>query len=323
MRSIDFLRNYIRLQKLPFLASFLENLSTLCSHTFSKFSNKFAQKSSKFSNKARYARSLITLLKISLSCSLLFSSNISFAEISLLDSARNLEHLNNNPLITKTIKKKIKPYLIRENHPAKAILDQIFSNSRVITNKETFTLAGFEILHYQPYTHIFVASHPLLPGYLVKGYLDSELYIKDHKKGWEWLVSRCEGARNVRKIIKEKNLKHFEAPHKYLYPLPANGASGSKQPIILIVDDMNLYSLEQAQSIWKSIYDREILKELSIILKNGYSSTYLPFNIPPTRTGKFACIDTEHPKRKLKLKAVKQFLSSESALYWDKLTKKN
>lgn len=255
---------------------------------------------------------------------MLFSSSIAFAEISFIEeSARTLAHLNDNPLITKKIKQKIEPFLIKASHPAKIALDQIFSYSRVITNKDTFIEAGFNILHYQPYTHIFVASHPLLPGYLVKGYLDSEHYIKDHKKGWEWLASRCQGAKNVRKLIKKEKLKHFSAPHKYLYPIPFKNASGSKQPVILVVDNMDLYSLEEAKNIWKSINDHEILDELFIILKNGYSSTYLPFNIPPSHNGKFACIDTEHPKRRLKLKSVKQFLSPEAALYWDELTKKN
>jgi len=57
---LDFLRNYICLLKLPFLASLSLNFSTRCSHMLSKFIDKSAQKASIFSNKANYAKSLLT-----------------------------------------------------------------------------------------------------------------------------------------------------------------------------------------------------------------------------------------------------------------------
>jgi hypothetical protein len=59
MRLLDFLRNYICLIKLPFLASLSLNFSTICSYMLSKFINKSTQKKSIFSSKANYARSLL------------------------------------------------------------------------------------------------------------------------------------------------------------------------------------------------------------------------------------------------------------------------
>ena len=59
---IDFLRNYICLQKSPFLASLLLNFSTICTHMLSKFINKPAQKASILSSKANYARSLMNVI---------------------------------------------------------------------------------------------------------------------------------------------------------------------------------------------------------------------------------------------------------------------
>ena len=57
--SIDFFRNSIGLLKLPFLTSLSQNFSTLCLHRLSKFVDKSAQKSSIFSIKASFERSLI------------------------------------------------------------------------------------------------------------------------------------------------------------------------------------------------------------------------------------------------------------------------
>ena len=55
---LDFFRNSISLLKLPFLTSLSQNFSTLCLHRLSKFVDKSAQKSSIFSIKASFERSL-------------------------------------------------------------------------------------------------------------------------------------------------------------------------------------------------------------------------------------------------------------------------
>ncbi len=58
---LDLLRNYIRLIKWIFLASFSPNFSTICPHMLSKFDKKSIQKSHIFSSKANYARSLLLI----------------------------------------------------------------------------------------------------------------------------------------------------------------------------------------------------------------------------------------------------------------------
>ena len=55
---LDFFRNSISLLKLPFLTSLSQNFSTLCLHRLSKFVDKSPQKSSIFSIKASFERSL-------------------------------------------------------------------------------------------------------------------------------------------------------------------------------------------------------------------------------------------------------------------------
>jgi manganese/zinc/iron transport system substrate-binding protein len=60
---LDFLNHFIRSTKLPFLASFSQNFSTMCSHMLSKFLDKSAQKWLILATKASYARSLLKLMR--------------------------------------------------------------------------------------------------------------------------------------------------------------------------------------------------------------------------------------------------------------------
>lgn len=231
----------------------------------------------------------------------------------------SIPNFDDNPLLTSSIKKKIKPFLIPSNHPAKSALDTIFYSSRAIENENTLQDAGFITLFNQPYSFIRVAKHPTVPGYLFKIYLDSELRQKENKQGWEWLVHRCEGAENVRNLIKTKKMKRFSVPDKWIYPLPI--CKLVLQPIILLVTDMKLTSHEESIDAWKNKITREHLKELYCILSHGFASSHLIWNIPYSKSGKFACIDTEHPKRLPEYREVKQYLSTDMCAFWDKLVK--
>lgn len=231
-------------------------------------------------------------------------------------------NLISNPSITKEMQKEIKPYCLPEKHPLVKSLDDIFANARVIENEETFAAAGFKVLFSQPSSYIKVAKHPKIPGYLFKLYLDNETRKKDNLDGWKWLVKRCMGAENVRNLIKRKKLKYFTVPDKWLYPLPLLVPHHStQQPLILIVQDMELVSGEETKQMWRLAKKKQI-DELFMILSHGFSSCYLAQNIPYSQKGKFACIDTEHPKRNLNYHHVEAYLSPPMKNYWKKLTKK-
>ena len=233
-------------------------------------------------------------------------------QISCLQGALHTEHLDDE------MQSLMKPYFLPLNHPLKNSLDMIFSNGRVTENQETFANAGFITLFTQPTSLITVARHPLLPGLLLKLYLDSETREKDGIAGWRWLVNRCKGAENVRKLIKRKKLKYFSVPDKWIYPLPEKAY---QQPVILIVTDMDLTSESDTKYAWKHLTTTKHLDELFCILSHGFSSCYLATNIPYSKSGKFACIDTEHPKRKLSYNHVKAYLSPQMRAYWNGLIK--
>lgn len=224
--------------------------------------------------------------------------------------------------VSNDIFREIKPFQLPSNHPARPILDDIFEDSHhILRNIDTFTGAGFITLFKQPLSHIIVAKHPNLKGYLVKAYLDSKANGKNTDPGWKWLVRRCQGAENIRKLIRKKNLKHFTVPDKWIYMTDPKAYNPAKQNIILIVTDMNLVSKDESRYAWKNLVGKEHLDELYCIFSHGYSSCWLVSNIPYTKDGKFSCIDTEYPKRSMDYERARKYFNDEMKEYWDLLIK--
>lgn len=274
-----------------------------------------------------YAKSKNLLDKIwkKLDAKLLGRSIPDTAAKKLIDNhyrALTYPHLENNPGIDNDMAKIITPFLMPVNHPIKQSLDKIFETSRAIRNEKSFDDAGFNTLFIQNlHSFIRVAKHDALPGYLLKVYLDSEPN-KRAKKGWEHLSNRCEGAENVRQLIKSKKIVNFTVPDKWLYVLPPNIPSTSKdQPVLLIVTDMNLVSDSKTEEAWKTKATHELLDELYCIISHGYGSSGLIRNVPYTKDKIFTFIDTEKPKKTPNYSKARHYLSHEMRAYWDSLVK--
>ncbi len=234
--------------------------------------------------------------------------------------------VKNNPLLNKSIKKQIEPYLLPGNLWMTPLLDHIFSVSRVIFNEDSLRQAGFSILFKQPRSFIVVASHPVIPGFLFKLYLDTELRLKNNEPGWKWFTRRCAGAKIIRSVIEKKKIKYFKVPTKYIYVLPPHTIP-SKMPgidpklAVLIVQDMNLVNDELNYAAWRHLVTPEILDELYIIISRGNGSSYRPDNIAYTHSGTFAFIDTEYPNKSPDYQSIRPYLNSEMCNYWDRLVK--
>lgn len=245
------------------------------------------------------------------------NSQVESKEFHLETKAQQIE-LDQNVFFSNKMKKKIQPYLLPANHPAKAILDAIFSYNNVLKDELSFSNAGFITKTVTHASCIHVAVHPALPEYIFKIYLNNQRLLKGEKLGWKRLANRCEGADNVRKLIQKKKLKHITVPDKWLYIIPTH--SLTNQPILLIETNMNLVSDTVSNAAWKQA-SKDVIDELYCILSHGYASSYVGPNIPYTVNGTFACIDTEYPKRKIKYNYVHDFLSNDMRAYWDSLIK--
>jgi hypothetical protein len=242
-----------------------------------------------------------------------------FLTLSFTVSAFAYPNFEDNPYLDTKMRSLIAPHLLPLDHPAKPLLDLIFSQSRVVENKKSLLDAGFIILAEMPTSYVIVAKHPSIPGYVFKLYLDSEKRCKRKIPSWQWLTRRCQGAKKIREIIQKKKLRYFIVPDKWLYILPLYPLSqeSNPQPIILIETEMELY--HNSKLAWKTFIKPKHLDELYTILKSGYGSTHLDVNVPYTLRRKFVFIDTESPKRSPNLTRVKKYLSSDMQNYWDTL----
>lgn len=214
-------------------------------------------------------------------------------------------------------KKKYAKYLLPDTHPLKVNLDKIFS-FHVLANQDTFLKAGFDNNQPQAVSKVLVARHPLLPNHLVKAYLGNDTSNKGKKTGPEWLISRCKGAMEIKKLIGKYKIKNFTVPQKWIYVTPQN-------ELVLLVTDENIVSSEETIDAWKNKVNKKVLDELYIILSQGLASCYVLANIPYTKRGIFSCVDTEDSTQKYKYDIVRSSLSPEMQKYWDKITqnKKN
>jgi hypothetical protein len=220
------------------------------------------------------------------------------------------------------MKRVMAPYLLPLQSRLKPILDKIFAyKGRVIKNNDSLKRAGFTILFSQKRSRITVVKHPKLPGYLLKIYLDSKKIRKDGMVGWELLTTRCVVAQKIKSIIRKEKMRNYIVADKWLYPLPvpSKKQKGNVEPVVLVVKDMQIYGRGESRRAWQEKATKRHLRELYGILGRGYGSAFLQGNIPYTKAGKFAFIDTEYDKRKIPLDHVKHCLSSKMRLFWDRI----
>ncbi|MDP1881118.1 MAG: hypothetical protein Q8K60_09295 [Parachlamydiaceae bacterium] len=239
-----------------------------------------------------------------------------------IDDLCNID-FNYNTHIPSSIQKQFKPYLIPFNHVMKPVLDRLFA-TRVTQEKKTLMNAGFKIIDRRSRSFICVVSHPDLTGYLLKLYLDRDKRKKYGRPSWEWLVKRCEGAEKIHGIISKFSIKHFVCAKKWIYSLPENpppplSKKYTRHLAVLLVKDMQLVSEEENYAAWKNKIREEQLDELYILVTRGKGSSYRPDNLPFTKNGTIAFIDTEYPDKGPDFDSIREFLNTSMRYYWDKI----
>ena len=230
-------------------------------------------------------------------------------------------NFTDNPCLSGSMKKHMAPWLLPLKHKMKPILDKLFANPKVINSEKSLSKAGFKILFSQKRSKIRVIGHSKLPGYLIKLYPNSEQRLLS--SGWKRLTIRCVVAKKIKSIIARNKIHHFVVADKWVYPLPYNKHQKDAQPVVLLVKNMNIYNRHDTTRAWQHHASHTVLRELYKILGRGYGSPFLSGNLPYTKKGKFAFIDTEFDKRKISLNHVKKFISPEQRRYWDSLVEQH
>jgi hypothetical protein len=237
-----------------------------------------------------------------------------------------LNAVETSPPYSKSLTTDPAPYFLPIHHSLRPILDSIFSRGNALQNEKTFYEAGFETVCVKHSSGIRLAKHPLVKGYLFKIYLDSDVHHRGIRDNWskqDCLIQRCMGAAKIRTLINSSHLQCFSVPDKWLYGISFNTAERVNQSLVLVETDMRVLNKKKSLKAWKTRVTKKHLEELLIILKNGCGSGGLAINVPYTKSGTFAFIDTEYPERVFDLPQEKKFFSQEMQAYWDFLLLRN
>ena len=220
------------------------------------------------------------------------------------------------------VREKIGPFLLPDDHPARAKLDGIFSTSRALLSVKSMKKAGFIDPVPQKFTRLIVTRHPDLPGFVIKAYLDAQRYYKDKPEHHYWLL-RIQGAEAIRKMVASNGWEHqFKVPQKYIYELPQEPAPPPeyrRKHFILIEEDMELLSAKENKAMWSSSAVTPDLLDHLFQLVNGLGlhdcvSTH---NIPFSIDGRIAFIDTQtYDEWPIDFGRLTSSLSPDMKTYW-------
>lgn len=198
----------------------------------------------------------------------------------------------------------------------------LHSKERVTLNEQSLKKAGFKIIVKGKWSKMIIASHQSLPGHLIKLYTDEEPDVSDLVK----CKKRVEGAQSVAAaIVKNGWCAFFKVPKKWIVPLPDHTplpAGYTRKNFILLVEDADLISYEANIQKWKSnIVSPECLEALyQLLKKEGLRDSVYPFNLPFSKDGRIAFIDTEyHHEWPIPFKRLTKYLSSQNQAYWSSL----
>lgn len=189
----------------------------------------------------------------------------------------------------------LKSYFLPIDHPIKKKLDHIFRKERVTLSEETFVRAGFSITRRNRPINAVVTGHKKLKGYLIKAYLDSQIAIFE----WQMWLRRIKGVEVIHACLKKHGFTQFVLPKKWIYPLPAEPSPSidgqyNRKNFILVVEDMHILNHKENAQAYKQKMTRRLLNALyTIMMECQLTDCVYIGNMPFTKTGTIAFIDTE------------------------------
>lgn len=216
----------------------------------------------------------------------------------------------------------IQQYLIADDHPAKKGLDKIFSKAKVIDSLRSMQEAGFTFLQSKRIDKIIVATHPKIPGYVIKAFLDE---FRQERIIYNSLIKRIRGCQLIQKSISNHHYQQIlKAPKKYLYFIPYQPIGKNKHlsnQFILVEDKMDIMNDKQNKTLWKSRrVTRKLLKALATVMNEVGLSDLAPRNCPFCSDGKVAFVDTAGNGKEPNFYKLFPYLSSDMGSYWLRLS---
>lgn len=190
----------------------------------------------------------------------------------------------------------VAPYLLPKKHFAHNILEEIFAVKGVLSSIKAMEDAGFTIHLYRQGRGLILASHPLLPNYFIKTYLDTVSYVE-----WTRWVRRAKGKDRMQSFLNDyPQYKPFlKVPNKWIFKIPKHGIGRAKgeffpRRYILLVEDMHLVDKLVNEKMYQKDITYSALDGLYLIIdRTGFSDGHIG-NIPFSTDGRLAFIDTEY-----------------------------
>lgn len=192
----------------------------------------------------------------------------------------------------------LKSYYLPEDHPVKSVLDVLFKRNHPLLCLAAFESAGFKTYPRRKTSQTLCAKHPRLKGFLIKTFLDDQTEVTEE---WIHWIRRIEGARQLRAWIESHGYEHFfKAPQKWIYAVPLD-PHFPKHPhfqtkrFLLVVEDMKILNSKENKKAWRTQVTEAHLNALYFALTENLliDSLYID-NIPFSRDGRIAFVDTEH-----------------------------
>jgi len=202
-------------------------------------------------------------------------------------------------------------YLLEDTHPLYSTMQTLFNSKGVLSSEKSLEKRGFHILAVRAPSFVVIKHHKI-PGYVIKAHLEGS--GRSLEQRWDNFICRCAHALAIQQLIQDQGFKHFAVPDKKIY------VTDRGEPILLATD-MNILSYKQSQYAWKHLAKKKHIEELYCLFESGYGSSKLPENIPYTKEGFFALIDTERPAKMRPFSHFKDYLSAPMQDYFMVLSK--
>jgi hypothetical protein len=193
----------------------------------------------------------------------------------------------------------VAPYLMSDTHPLKQTLDDLFSQTRIIRDRESLLKAGFENPKPQPVTGVVVTRHPQMPGYVFKIYTDDRMtYYRNQPEYTTWM-RRARGAALVRHEIARQGWQaYFKAPIKWIYALPPKPKASPghlQKNFILVEEDMEILPNRESKKKWQdgTITPKHLRMLFHLLTTLGMADSCKYSNIPVCKDGRIAFVDTQ------------------------------
>ena len=137
-----------------------------------------------------------------------------------------------------------------------------------------------------------------------------------------------QGAEKIRREIAKRGIDaYFKVPQKWIYAVPQVFLPPSgyqTKYYILVEEDMDIVSDDENKFIWASSQvTPQMLDSLFGLLKTiGLNDCAKPDNIPFSRDGRIAFIDTQAFYGRVDYSNLTPYLSRSNQIYWEQLTSK-